>query len=278
MRSVLTIAGSDSSGGAGIQADIKTIAAHRLFAQSAITALTAQNTTGVYGVVDVPADFVAQQIDVVFDDIRPDAVKIGMVSSSEIIEAIASALTKNGATSIVVDPVMVATSGSSLIADDALAALRGRLLPLATVITPNIPEAEKLCGFSISSESDMEEASDRIFESIEAIDSSCTAAVLVKGGHGVGDPEGSDDLLRLPGGEKVWLRGRRLENPNTHGTGCSLSSAIACGLARGLSVEQAVKEAKEYVAGAIAANLDLGRGRGPLDHMWAFSQGGTIGE
>ena len=278
MRSVLTIAGSDSSGGAGIQADIKTIAAHRLFAQSAITALTAQNTTGVYGVVDVPADFVAQQIDVVFDDIRPDAVKIGMVSSPEIIEAIASALTKNGATFIVVDPVMVATSGSSLIADDALAALRGRLLPLATVITPNIPEAEKLCGFSISSESDMEEASDRIFESIEAIDSSCTAAVLVKGGHGVGDPEGSGDLLRLPGGEKVWLRGRRLENPNTHGTGCSLSSAIACGLARGLSVEQAVKEAKEYVAGAIAANLDLGRGRGPLDHMWAFSQGGTIGE
>lgn len=270
MESVLTIAGSDSSGGAGIQADIKTIAAHHLFAQSAITALTAQNTTGVYGVFDVPHEFVAQQIDVVFEDIRPDAVKIGMVSSPQIIDAIASSLERNHAENIVVDPVMVATSGSALIADAAVDALVERLFPLASVVTPNIPEAQVLCGFSIESAQDMERAADAIAQAV-AERGAKVPAVLVKGGHGIGESDAADDLLRLPDGTMSWLRGKRIENPNSHGTGCSLSSAIACGLARGEGVEQAVRSAKAYVAGALAAGLDLGAGSGPLDHMWAYA-------
>ena len=271
MKSVLTIAGSDSSGGAGIQADIKTIAAHHLFAQSAITALTAQNTIGVFGVFDIPPEFVAQQIDIVFDDIRPDAVKIGMVSSADIVEAIASALERNEAENIVVDPVMVATSGSNLASDGAVAALRERLMPLATVITPNIPEAEVLAGFEIASPEDQEHAAATIAANIGA-------ATLVKGGHGMHD---ANDVIALPpepgcrlheawgtSSSTVWFKAERVENPNTHGTGCTLSSAIACGLAEGLSVEDAVRQAKAYLSGALAAKLDLGRGSGPLDHMW----------
>ena len=260
MKSVLTIAGSDSSGGAGIQADIKTIAAHHLFAQSAITALTAQNTTGVYGVLDVPTDFVAQQIDVVFDDIRPDAVKIGMVSSAEIVEAIAAALERNGANNIVVDPVMVATSGSNLASDEAVVALRERLMPLATVVTPNVPEAEVLSGIDIATPEDQERAAVAIAEAVGA-------ATLVKGGHGIHD---ANDVLATPDGKVRWLNAKRIDNPNTHGTGCTLSSAIACGLAQGLSVEEAVSQAKTYLSNALAAQLDLGRGSGPLDHMWAL--------
>ncbi len=270
MKSVLTIAGSDSSGGAGIQADIKTISAHHLFAQSAITALTAQNTLGVWGVLDVAPSFVAQQIDVVFDDIRPDAVKIGMVSSPDIIEAIACALVRNRAENIVVDPVMVATSGSALIADAAVNSLAGALFPLAKVITPNIPEAEVLCGFSISSEADMEKAAEAIAASLEEASAS-VPAILIKGGHGLGDPSAADDLLRLPDATMRWFRAKRVDNPNAHGTGCTLSSAIACGLAQGQDVEQAVAQAKAYVGGALAAGLDLGRGSGPLDHMWAHA-------
>ena len=258
MKSVLTIAGSDSSGGAGIQADIKTIAAHHLFAQSVITALTAQNTTGVFGVFDVPADFVAQQIDVVFDDIRPGAVKIGMVSSAEIVEAIAAALERNAAENIVVDPVMVATSGSNLATDEAVVALRERLMPLATVVTPNIPEAEVLSGLSIATPEDQERAAIAIAHAIGA-------ATLVKGGHGMHD---ANDALATPDGMASWLNAKRIDNPNTHGTGCTLSSAIACGLAQGFSIEEAVKQAKGYLSGALAAQLDLGRGSGPLDHMW----------
>ena len=268
MKSVLTIAGSDSSGGAGIQADIKTIAAHHLFAQSAITALTAQNTTGVYGVFDVPSEFVAQQIDVVFDDIRPDAVKIGMVSSPAIVEAIADALVRNGARNIVVDPVMVATSGSNLASDGAVIALREKLMPLAAVITPNVPEAEVLFGEPIENAVDQERAAIAIADEIGT-------AVLVKGGHGTDD---ANDVLAHPGrrllkaevaGSNVtWFRGKRIDNPNTHGTGCTLSSAIACGLAQGKLLEEAVRQAKEYISGALAAQLDLGRGSGPLDHMW----------
>lgn len=280
MKSVLTIAGSDSSGGAGIQADLKTIAAHGLFGMSAITALTAQNTTGVFGVEDVSPRFVAQQIDVVFDDIRPDAAKIGMVSSPEIVEAIAEALRRNKAENIVVDPVMVATSGSSLIADEAVAALVERLFPLASVVTPNLAEAQVLAGLDIADAQAAEAAA-------RAIGRTCAGAVLIKGGHGLAAPcrmadakgrselspsagEVSDDLLILADGTLEWLCGTRVSTQNTHGTGCTLSSAIACGLAEERSVSEAVRRAKSYVAGALGAGLDLGRGSGPLDHMWKY--------
>ncbi len=269
MKAVLTIAGSDSSGGAGIQADVKTIAAHRLFAECAITALTAQNTTGVFAVDEVGPQIVEQQIDAVFTDIRPSAVKIGMVSSGEIVEAIARALVRNEAENIVVDPVMVATSGSALIATDAIDALMRHLAPLATVVTPNLPEAAVLAEREIASEADLEAAAEAIAQRIGA-ERGRTPAVLVKGGHGTESSDAANDVLRLPEGMCVWMRGPRIDNPNTHGTGCTLSSAIACGLAEGLSVEDAVRSAKEYVTGALAAQLNLGRGAGPLDHMWEY--------
>ena len=259
--SVVSIAGSDSSGGAGVQADIKTIEAMGLFAQSAITALTAQNTLGVAGVHDVPAAFVAQQIDSVFQDIRPAAVKIGMVSQSEIIGAIAERLSAYGARNIVVDPVMVATSGSRLINEDAQKTLVSKLFPMARVVTPNIPEAQVLADMAIETKRDMETAA-------VALSEQCGAAVLVKGGHGVSD---ADDVL-ADGATVRWLRGNRIDNPNTHGTGCTLSSAIACGLACGDTVEQACARAKTYISHALASRLDLGKGSGPLDHMWQFRQ------
>ena len=258
LKSVLTIAGSDSSGGAGIQADIKTIQSMGLFAQSAITALTAQNTTGVYGVHDVPTDFVAQQIDVVFNDIRPDAVKIGMVSSAEIVASIVDALERNDARNIVVDPVMVATSGSELASNSAIAALRDKLIPLATVITPNMPEAEALFGSHIEARDEQERAALEIARA-------AGVAVLVKGGHGEND---ANDVLARPDGNVVWFEGERVDTANTHGTGCTLSSAIACGLALGKTLEDAVRDAKAYITGALSAGLDLGKGSGPLDHMW----------
>lgn len=258
MKSVLSIAGSDSSGGAGIQADIKTIQAHHLFAQTVITALTAQNTTGVYGVLDVDPAFVAQQIDVVFDDIRPDAVKIGMVSSAEIVDAIVEGLVRNGAENIVVDPVMVATSGAELSSNDAVRALREKLIPLATVITPNFPEAEALFGATIEDADGQEQAA-------VAIAHDTGVAVLVKGGHGTND---ANDVLARPDGTVTWFYGERVDTTNTHGTGCTLSSAIACGLAVGLPLEQAIDQAKRYLTNALAAGLDLGRGSGPMDHMW----------
>ena len=260
MKSVLSIAGSDSSGGAGIQADIKTIQAHHLFAQTAITALTAQNTTGVYGVLDVEPAFVEQQIDVVFEDIRPDAVKIGMVSSPAIVDAIVDALVRNGATNIVVDPVMVATSGSELSSDEAVVALREKLIPLATVITPNMPEAEVLFGAHIENAADQERAAIEIARATGV-------AVLVKGGHGEND---ANDVLARPDGTVTWFEGERVDTANTHGTGCTLSSAIACGLAVGKPLDEAVKSAKDYIIGALSAGLDLGRGSGPMDHMWAY--------
>lgn len=258
LKSVLTIAGSDSSGGAGIQADIKTIQSMGLFAQSAITALTAQNTTGVYGVHDVPTDFVAQQIDVVFDDIRPDAVKIGMVSSAEIVDSIVDALERNDARNIVVDPVMVATSGSELASNSAIVALRDKLIPLAAVITPNMPEAEALFGSHIETRDEQERAALEIARA-------AGVAVLVKGGHGEND---ANDVLARPDGNVVWFEGERVDTANTHGTGCTLSSAIACGLALGKTLEDAVRDAKAYITGALSAGLDLGKGSGPLDHMW----------
>lgn len=274
MEAVLTIAGSDSSGGAGIQADVKTIESMGLFAECAVTALTAQNTLGVHGVLDVDPAFVEQQIDVVFDDIRPRAVKVGMVSSAAIVEAIARALSRNGAEHVVVDPVMVATSGSALIEGGAVDALVRRLFPLAEVITPNLPEAEALAGFAIAEPADAERAARAIAErcrrAADELGAGGVPAVLVKGGHGLGSPDAADDLLLSADGALTWLRGERIDNSNAHGTGCTLSSAIAANLAQGLGVERSVRNAKAYVAGALSAGLDLGRGSGPLDHMWAY--------
>ncbi len=255
VRTALTIAGSDCSGGAGIQADIKTMQANGVYAMSALTALTAQNTTGVTGIFEVPPEFLRQQLDAIFTDIRPDAVKIGMVSSAPLIEAIADALEYYGAEHIVVDPVMVSTSGSRLMEAGAAATLRRRLFPLADIITPNIPEAEILSGTGIKSPHDMETAA-----GILGGEHKC--AVLCKGGHGVKD---ADDLL-FSGGTYTWFYGQRVNNPNTHGTGCTLSSAIAANLAKGMELETAVRLAKEYITGALSSMLDLGRGRGPLDH------------
>ena len=261
MKSVLSIAGSDSSGGAGIQADIKTIAAYGLFAQTAITAVTAQNTMGVDGVAAVPPEFVAQQIDSVFADIVPDAVKIGMVGSADTVKAIAESLMRVHARNIVVDPVMVATSGASLAEDDAVAALRDVLIPMATLVTPNIPEAEVLVGGHIHDAADMEDAAEAIAAQNPGV------AVLVKGGHAVED---ADDVLALPNGELLWLKGERIDTPNTHGTGCTLSSAIACGLALGAPIPEAVAAAKSYLEGALRHDPKLGHGSGPMDHMWSY--------
>lgn len=262
MKKVLTIAGSDCSGGAGIQADIKTITAHGLYAMSAITALTAQNTTGVYGVLEASPDFVAQQLDCIFEDIRPDAVKIGMVSNAAIIEVIAQKLRQYEAGNIVVDPVMVATSGSRLMAGEALSALTGQLLPLAAVITPNIPEAECLCGFAVQGVADMPRAA-------QCMAQYTGGGVLLKGGHLA---DCADDLLWYNGAPH-WYRAPRVQNPNNHGSGCTLSSAIACNLALGLGLEAAVRNAKQYITAAMNAMLDLGQGSGPLNHCYAIGEG-----
>ena len=259
MRTALTIAGSDSSGGAGIQADIKTMTANGVFALCAVTALTAQNTTGVTDIFDSTPHFLAEQLDAVFTDIFPDAVKIGMVSSAELIETIAAKLKEYGAKHIVVDPVMVATSGAKLLRDDAVNALCEKLLPLAEVLTPNIPEAEILSGMTIQNAADMERAAQTISEKYGC-------AVLCKGGHQIND---ADDLLWRDGAGK-WFKGRRIDNPNTHGTGCTLSSAIASNLAKGYDLDTSVERAKAYISGALAAMLDLGHGSGPMNHMFAL--------
>ena len=257
MRTALTIAGSDSSGGAGIQADIKTMTANGVFAMSAITALTAQNTTGVTGIMEVSPEFLEEQIDCIFTDIRPDAVKIGMVSSSGLITAIADRLKEYHAENIVVDPVMVATSGAKLISDDAVATLKEKLLPIADILTPNIPETEVLSGMEVKTEEDMVSAARKISEQYQC-------AVLVKGGHQLND---ANDLL-YRNGECRWFYGKRIDNPNTHGTGCTLSSAIASNLAKGFSMDESVERAKEYISGALGAMLDLGRGSGPMNHAF----------
>ncbi|MGN0159263.1 MAG: bifunctional hydroxymethylpyrimidine kinase/phosphomethylpyrimidine kinase [Brotaphodocola sp.] len=257
MRTALSIAGSDSSGGAGIQADIKTMSAHGIFAMTAITALTAQNTTGVTDILNSTPSFLSAQLDAVFTDIYPDAVKIGMVSSADLIRVIADKLKQYEARHIVVDPVMVATSGSKLLQDEALEALKTELLPLAEVATPNIPEAEILSDMKIESPADMEIAAKRISERYQC-------SVLLKGGHDLND---ANDLL-WKDGTGHWFKGRRIDNPNTHGTGCTLSSAIASNLAKGMELEQAVGHAKEYISGALAAMLDLGKGRGPMNHLF----------
>jgi hydroxymethylpyrimidine/phosphomethylpyrimidine kinase len=257
MKKILTIAGSDCSGGAGIQADIKTITVHGMYAMSAITALTAQNTTGVYGVMEATPEFVGQQLDCIFKDITPDAVKIGMVSNIGIIKMIADKLVEYKARNIVLDPVMVSTSGSKLLSEDAIEVLVTRLLPLAAVITPNIPETEALTGMIIESGKDMLTAAVEISKILRG-------GILIKGGH---LSNSADDLLYLSG-VAHWFHSERIDNPNTHGTGCTLSSAIACNLALGFDLQTSVSSAKEYVRGALKAGLDLGKGSGPLNHCY----------
>ncbi len=261
IKTALTIAGSDSSGGAGIQADLKTMIMNGVYGMSAVTALTAQNTTGVRAIQEVDPDFLRQQIDAVFEDIYPDAVKTGMVSSAELIRVIADRLRFYNAKNVVVDPVMVATSGSALLKNDAVKVLMGELLPLASVVTPNIPEAQVLSGMGIVSKEDMISAAKKI-----ADDHNC--AVLLKGGHSIND---ANDLLYADG-ELHWFEGRRIDNPNTHGTGCTLSSAIASNLAKGYTLTQSVKRAKEYISGALEAMLDLGSGSGPLHHGYLLTE------
>lgn len=259
MKTALTIAGSDSSGGAGIQADIKTMTTNGVFAMSAITALTAQNTVGVQGIFEVSPEFLSMQIDSVFSDIRPDAVKIGMVSSAQLISVIADKLMQYNAENIVVDPVMVATSGSKLLNDDAVNIMKEKLLPIATVVTPNIPEAEVLSRREIKSAKDMIDAAAYISETYHC-------AVLCKGGHNLND---ANDLLYLDG-EYRWFYGKRIDNPNTHGTGCTLSSAIASNLAKGQELIAAVENAKAYISGSLADMLDLGAGSGPMNHAFGI--------
>ena len=259
MKTALTIAGSDCSGGAGIQADLKTMTMNGVFAMSAVTALTAQNTTGVRSIEEASPAFLKDQIDMVFEDIVPDAVKIGMVSSSELIRVIAERLAYYGARNVVVDPVMVATSGSALMKTDVVQTLIDELLPLSVLVTPNIPEAEILSGMPITNEDEMCMAAVQIGESYRC-------AVLLKGGHMIND---ANDLLYADG-QMMWFEGKRIDNPNTHGTGCTLSSAIAANLAKGFSLEESVRRAKDYISGALSAMLDLGSGSGPMNHAFAL--------
>ena len=255
MKTALTIAGSDSSGGAGIQADIKTMISNGVYAMSAVTALTAQNTTGVTAIMEVTPEFLAEELDNIFTDIYPDAVKIGMVSSGALLHVIAENLQEYKARNIVVDPVMIATSGARLISEEAVEVLKNSLLPMAALVTPNIPEAEVLSGRKIVTPEDMIKAAALFGETYHC-------AVLCKGGHQLND---ANDLLWKEGGYR-WFRGERINNPNTHGTGCTLSSAIASNLAKGYELEAAVERAKKYISGALAAMLDLGKGSGPMDH------------
>ena len=260
MYTALTIAGSDSSGGAGIQADIKTMTANGVYAMSAITALTAQNTTGVTSIMEATPQFLAEELDCIFTDIYPDAIKTGMVASTDLIEVIADKLTVYEAKNIVVDPVMVATSGARLISEDAISTLKSKLLPLAKVITPNIPEAEVLSEMQIKSEADMEKAAKIICDRLGC-------SVLLKGGHQLND---ANDLLWQKDEQVTWFMGKRIDNPNTHGTGCTLSSAIASNLAKGYDLKTSVKYAKNYISGALAAGLNLGKGSGPMNHAFAI--------
>ncbi len=261
MKTCLTIAGSDCSGGAGIQADLKTMIMHGVYGMSAITALTAQNTTGVRAIQESAPDFLGKQLDAIFEDIYPDAVKIGMVASSELIHVIAEKLKYYGAKNVVVDPVMVASSGSDLIKQEAVHTLVQELLPISTVVTPNIPEAQIMSGLTIKTKEDMMTAAKKIGD-----DYHCS--VLLKGGHRIND---ANDLL-YTNGEFIWFEGKRIDNPNTHGTGCTLSSAIASNLAKGFTLAESVQRAKDYLSGALAAMLDLGKGSGPMNHAFLLSR------
>lgn len=261
MKKILTIAGSDPSGGAGIQADIKTITVHGMYACSVITSLTAQNTTGVYGIHNVPPEFVAAQMDCVFTDIYPDAVKIGMVSEEPILAQIIAGLQQYRPQNLVIDPVMISTSGRRLLSEPAFSLLKEKLLPLGTLITPNLPEAQALTGLAIRTPEDMEKAARLLFNATGT-------AVLIKGGHLTDD---ATDLL-YDGAQTTLFPSARIHNPNTHGTGCTLSSAIAANLALGLPLEEAVARAKDYLSGALRAMLDLGAGSGPLNHAYPLTE------
>lgn len=260
MKTALSIAGSDCSGGAGIQADLKTMTMNGVYAMSAITALTAQNTTGVSAIMEVTPDFLQQQIDMIFDDIRPDAVKIGMVPSTALMKTIADRLQFWNARNVVVDPVMVASSGADLMKAVAVKTLKEKLLPLAALATPNIPEAEVLAGMKIQTKEDMIAAA-------KTIQLECGCAVLLKGGHSIHD---ANDLL-YTGSDVRWFHGKRINTPNTHGTGCTLSSAIASNLAKGCDLPASIQSAKDYISGALAAMLDLGKGSGPMNHAWQIT-------
>lgn len=259
MKKILTIAGSDCSGGAGIQADLKTFMAHKCYGMSVITALTAQNTTGVYGIENCSTEFVKKQLDCVMTDIMPDAIKIGMVSSVDIIEGIVEKLKEHKGQNIVVDPVMVATSGSRLIEDHAMDVLLTKLLPLATIITPNLYEAELISGMKI-------ETIDEMIIAAKKIADTYNGHILIKGGHLSGH---ANDLLYSQG-KITWFEGEKIENPNTHGTGCTLSSAIASNLGLGYDIEESVRRSKAYISGAIGDKMDIGKGRGPLNHCYAL--------
>ena len=261
MKVVLSIAGSDSSGGAGIQADIKTIIANGCFAETAITALTAQNTLGVRDILNVTPEFLENELDAIFEDIRPDAIKIGMVSDKNLIKSIVKKLKQYNAKNIVVDPVMVATSGSKLLSDDAINTLINELIPLADIITPNIPEAEVLSGIKINNINDMEQA-------IKIISKLGSKSVLLKGGHMIND---ANDLLYF-NNELTWINGKRINNNNTHGTGCTLSSAIASNLAKDFDIITSIKRSKYYLSNCLMQMLNLGSGSGPMDHGWNFKE------
>lgn len=261
MKTCLTIAGSDCSGGAGIQADLKTMTVNGVYAMSAITALTAQNTTGVRSIIEVSPEFLADQLDAVFEDIFPDAVKIGMVSSSTLIKVIAEKLKHYGARNIVVDPVMVATSGSKLMQTEALSVLTSKLLPMATLVTPNIPEAEVLTAITVNDTESMKKAAKYISDSYGC-------SVLLKGGHSINN---ANDLL-YSNGEYTWFNGKRIDNPNTHGTGCTLSSAIASNLAKGYTLDRSINNAKDYISKALADMLNLGKGSGPMNHAFCLKE------
>ena len=257
LKTALTIAGSDCSGGAGIQADLKTMTMNGVYAMSVITALTAQNTTGVSAIQESTADFLKQQLNSVFEDIYPDAIKIGMVASGDLIRVIAERLRYYDAKNIVVDPVMIATSGSVLMKNGAVQTLIDELLPISTLVTPNLAEAQVMSGMNIESKEDMVAAAKQISDSYHC-------AVLLKGGHSIND---ANDLF-YANGERVWFEGKRIDNPNTHGTGCTLSSAIASNLAKGFPLEESIRRAKDYISGALAAMLNLGKGSGPMNHAF----------
>ena len=262
MKKILSIAGTDCSGGAGMSADYKTITAHKMFAEGVITAVVAQNTTGVRAISECTSEMVSAQLDCVFEDIFPDAVKIGMVSSVPLIKIIAQKLRYYNAQKIVIDPVMVSTSGHKLLKDDAIECLTKELIPLASVITPNIPEAEVLSGINIKNVDD-------IIKAAELISKFFSGAILIKGGHNLND---ANDFLYINNNESFWFNGKRIDNPNTHGTGCTLSAAIACNLAKDLSLPESIKNAKEYISGALGSMLDLGKGNGPLDHCFSIKE------
>ena len=261
---VLTIAGSDSGGGAGIQADLKTFSAIGCYGMSVITALTAQNTQGVNGIHAIPPEFAVQQIDAVLNDIGTDAVKIGMLYSAELIEAVAQALKKHAARKIVLDPVMVAQSGDKLLQDDAIEAIKTHLMPLADVVTPNIPEASVLCGRPLKQWSDIESAAKTLAQH-------GSRSILIKGGHG--EEDNSIDLLFLTRENRfVRLAADRIKTNNNHGTGCTLSSAIASYMAKGMDIEEAVQKAKTFMNRAIAAGAQyqIGQGHGPVHHFFQW--------